>query len=224
MSYPGPLPGAPYPPAPHYYYPASTGSTKPTAAFVLSLLAGIFITLVAIFLVSASFVTSPYGAGAIGFLAIGGLAAFALGMVIIVLSLLVYVRPEHHLGLGLGILLLSLASIVGTGGGFIGLILGVIGGSLAIAHSPAPVSPYFHAYPPWAPPTYYAPVSAWGGGPGTAGPPYSGSPYPGGPYGPVSPAGAAAESSLPHGRPCPRCGGLSPLGARFCSNCGAPSA
>jgi hypothetical protein len=207
--------------APHYWYPPPA-PPRPTSAFVLSLLGGVFIILGgAIELLLGLFIV-PFTGGFFGFLLFTGAAALTMGVAILVLAFLLEARPEQHTGLGVGIVILSIASILGGGGGLVGLILGVIGGSLAIAFSPHPAATPF---PPWGGPMYYPPAPSV--------PTY---------YAPLPPAPAFYPSQPPavlmgtppplapdayttpqRGRPCPKCGRVLAFGAKFCSYCGTPT-
>ncbi len=108
----------------------ATEGEKPTAAFVLSLLGGIFILggglLLAFF-------------GGIATLAIGGVGAvigsagIATGIIVIIGSALMYSSPRSTTAWGIVILVLSIISWVTALGGFvIGFLLALIGGILAI--------------------------------------------------------------------------------------------
>ncbi|HEV2165837.1 MAG TPA: zinc ribbon domain-containing protein [Thermoplasmata archaeon] len=222
MGYPGPVPWGTFPASSPYWYPPPP-PPQPTAAFGLSLVGGLLILYGAIagFAFFGFFLPFAAAPGAT-FLALS-LLGFGSGLAIIVLAILLLSYPEHHSGLGVGILVLSIASLVDFGGGFVGLVLGVIGGILAIAFSPAPSlqagggwtfayyppTPsgawgYPAAGPPAAPPTTPPTVPPTGPGPGSAPPP-----------------GSPAYSAVDRGRPCPNCGRLLAYGSRFCSSCGA---
>ncbi len=57
-----------------------------------------------------------------------GVWGIICGIVVIVMGLLVYTRPRHHVAWGLLAILFSILSIFGGGGLIIGLIIGIIGG------------------------------------------------------------------------------------------------
>src|SRR5439155_18503695 len=107
---------------------------KPTAAFVLSLIGGIFILLDGILLAvvgSAIAIGGLAGSGTAGGIvsAIGAIGVI-FGLIIIIGGVMMYQKPQSHTMWGVIVLILSLISII-TGGGFIiGLILGLIGGLL----------------------------------------------------------------------------------------------
>jgi hypothetical protein len=109
------------------------------------------------------------------------------------------------------VLVFSLVSLFGGGGFFIGLILGIVGGILAIVWKPMPTyvySPY--AYPGYALPYGYTGYPA-------AYPGYPG--YPGYPPAPVPPTAATpAPAAAP--RTCPACSAAVPTTAAYCMACG----
>jgi len=61
------------------------------------------------------------------------LVGLVLGACVIFASLMLYYKPSSSVGWGAVVLVLSVVSIFAGGGFLVGLILGVIGGSLAIA-------------------------------------------------------------------------------------------
>jgi len=64
------------------------------------------------------------------------LAGLVLGACVMFASLMLYYKPSSSIGWGAVVLVSSILSIFAGGGFFVGLILGVIGGSLAIAWRP----------------------------------------------------------------------------------------
>src|SRR3989449_9825909 len=143
---------------------------KPTAAFVLSLLAGIFILL-------GGALLAAIGAAIFAFVpAVGlvfGVVGLVFGILVLVGAVMLYTHPDQHVTWGVIILVFSILSIFTALGGFlIGLILGIVGGALAIAWKPRAVM--FPGYggrypagfgtygppPPVAPPGYPAPPSS----------------------------------------------------------------
>ena len=64
------------------------------------------------------------------------LVGLVLGACMIFASVMLYHKPNSSVGWGAVALVLSILSIFAGGGFFVGLILGVIGGSLAIAWRP----------------------------------------------------------------------------------------
>jgi len=140
---------------------------KPTVAFVLSLIGGIFILLGG----GMMSMVGPFGFGGMmngysgyggyggygwgmmgrysygpgfgmmggyGFGGIFGLAGIVFGIVVMVSSLMLYNNPIDHSKWGLLILIFSVLSIFGSAmAGFgVGLILGVLGGILALTWKP----------------------------------------------------------------------------------------
>jgi len=109
---------------------------KPTVAFVLSLIGGIFILL-------GSLIVAAIGAAiAVFFPGLGiTIAALALlcGIVVVIGAVMLYVNPEKSTIWGVIILVFSIVSLFfGLGGFIIGMILGIIGGALGIAWKPSP--------------------------------------------------------------------------------------
>jgi hypothetical protein len=128
----------------------------PTASFVLSLIAGILILAG----VGVMTMTFPYGTPYYGMMGgyygmmngyygmmrgfgYGGwfYAAAAVGLisgiVILVGAMMIYARSANASTWGLLVLIFSILSFFGMGGFFIGAILGVVGGALAMAWRPA---------------------------------------------------------------------------------------
>ena len=139
--------GAPMPPGFAYPAPAPpmgppTPLEKPTAAFVLSLLAGAIIVLWGIAITGVAFALDRSGLGFAGSDAVTiGVIEAVSGLLIVLLAILIYLEPQHHVLLGALILVFSIVSLVGLGGLLFGFILGLIGGSLGIAHKPKPSVP-----------------------------------------------------------------------------------
>lgn len=121
---------------------------KPTAAFVLSLIGGIFILLAGLFIGFIGFaVTLPIG----GFGAALGLLGIAWGVIVIIGAIMMNSKPEQHTMWGVIVLVFSLVSWVGAlGGFFIGFILALIGGILGITWKPsvAPPPTQQESFPP----------------------------------------------------------------------------
>src|SRR5256712_4391617 len=164
---------------------------KPTAAFVLSLLAGIFILL-------GGALLAAIGAAIFAFVpAVGlvfGVVGLVFGILVLVGAVMLYTHPDQHVTWGVIILVFSILSIFTALGGFlIGLILGIIGGALAIAWKPRAVM--FPGY-----------GAGYPAGFGTSGPPP-----------PVAPPGypAAPSSAKPPHQ-------YTPKAPAFCKNSGAP--
>jgi hypothetical protein len=147
--------GAPvYSPSPYAPMLPDPALQKPTTAFALSLVAGILILLGGVLELWVATVLN-------GFLFINdysnwllllGVIGLGLGIFVIALSVLLFLQPQHHVAYGVVILVLSVLSAVSYWGFVVGLVLGIIGGILAITWTPIR----------WAP-TYYGPPfpAAW---------------------------------------------------------------
>lgn len=130
---------------------------KPTAGFVLGLIGGILILLNALLLVIVATMASTIGAIVGSPIDLGGLLAVMAGiglifaLIVIVGSIIMYMRPASHVMWGVIVLLFSIFSFVVGGGFYLGAILGLIGGILGIIFKPAApmAAPYA---PPMAPP------------------------------------------------------------------------
>ncbi len=183
----------------------SYGETYPRTAYVLSLIGGILIlffsliyaAILAVF--AGLFAAVGFGLGAAALIGLAILALF-FGVIILFFALRMKSNPQQARTYGILILVLSLISFIGGGGFYIGAILALIGGILAII---------------WTPPT---PAQGYGqpmmGQPMAqpAQPPAWGAPAPAS----APPAGAAG------GKFCSSCGSQNAAGAQFCAKCGAP--
>jgi hypothetical protein len=137
---------------------------KPTAAFVLSLIAGLLIVLGGAVRSMIGFywfggmmgsfwgrrggMMGYPGFGMMGFGMMGGLGfmigivGLVFGVLIIVSALMLNGKPDGHMTWGTLIVIFSALSVFGGMGGFgIGLILGLIGGVLAITWKPTQTQP-----------------------------------------------------------------------------------
>ncbi len=139
----------------------------PTTPFVLSLVAGVFILLGAFMplvfmgnfgrmggMMEGSGMREGFdGAGMMGTGSIVmRIVGLAFGGVVLYTAIMLNARPAQHVTWGSLILVFSILSVFGAWGGFgIGLVLGVIGGALAIAWRPAA------ALPPTAPAGRFCP-------------------------------------------------------------------
>jgi len=109
------------------------------AAFILSLLGSMFVIVGTVL----GFVLSgPYRLPG-DLTTILASVSLALGILMLSMTMLLYVRPELHVAWGVTILVFASASITsvfsgygGLGLGVIGMVLGIVGGSLAIAWRP----------------------------------------------------------------------------------------
>jgi len=151
----------------------SAVKSYPSTAFVLSLIGGIFILLgglaeAAILALIGTAVISIFpGLGAL--LIALAVVALVFGLIIIFGALMLRSKPESAKMWGVIILVLAIVSLVGGGGFFIGFILALIGGILALVWHPPP-----QAQAAWGQPAAPAPPSAqpgWGGQPPATPPP-----------------------------------------------------
>jgi hypothetical protein len=129
---------------------------KPTAPFVLSLISGI-LTLIGGLSVTylrmwrfqyVERVMRGYGyAFAAGpgyfspFVSFMGMLGIIFGIIVIVSAAMLYRQPRQHQTWGVLILIFSILSIFGGMAGYlVGLVLGIVGGALAIAWKPPTTS------------------------------------------------------------------------------------
>ncbi|MCW4031953.1 MAG: DUF6114 domain-containing protein [Candidatus Bathyarchaeota archaeon] len=117
-------------------------SKKPEAAFALSLIAGIIFLINGALLGAVGSFIAPFIPGAsetalvTGILSTLMVVGIILGIIVIVAALMLYRNPAQKTMWGIIILVLSIVSVF-IGGGFgIGLILGIIGGILALRWKP----------------------------------------------------------------------------------------
>jgi len=112
------------------------GEERPTAAFVLSLLAGIFIIIGAIIymVVGALFSWVPIAGVAVF---IYGLMGLIWGIIVLVGAFMMSSDPKKAKTGGVLVLIFSILSLFGAAGGLIiGFILGIVGGILGITWKP----------------------------------------------------------------------------------------
>ena len=106
-------------------------SDKPTAAFVLSLIGGIFILLGGVALaVGFSFLFGGIGA-------IFGIVGAIFGLIVILGSVMLYQKPQSHTMWGVIILILSIIAFPAAWGFGIGSLLAFIGAILALVYKPS---------------------------------------------------------------------------------------
>ncbi len=105
----------------------------PLAATVLTFVAALLILVEGALVAGAASDLPGEVGGLVGTL--GGLGIL-FGLILMVLAFVLYTRPDHHVVLGVFILVLSFVSLFSGAGFFLGLLLGVIGGILAIIHDP----------------------------------------------------------------------------------------
>ena len=107
-------------------------SNKPTAAFVLSLIGGIFILLGGLVFVAAGAILGSLGGGLIGgsIALYGGIGAL-LGILVIVGGVMMWMRPQQHVIWGVLVIIFAIISLpFGFGGFVIGFFLALNGGIL----------------------------------------------------------------------------------------------
>ena len=104
---------------------------KPTAAFVLSLIGGIFLLLGgALATVGFSFVFGGLGA-------IFGIVGVIFGLIVIIGAVMLYQKPQSHTMWGVVILILSIIAFPSLWGFGIGSMLAFIGAILALVYKPS---------------------------------------------------------------------------------------
>ena len=122
--------------------------TRPSIAFMLSLIGGIFIVLGSLFSFLMYSFWETWGWGMMGPWMMGGygfpygitwgfsLVALIAGLIVIVSGIMLQTRPEEHMLWGILVLIFSIVSFVGMGGFMIGALLGIAGGALALSWRP----------------------------------------------------------------------------------------
>lgn len=112
---------------------------RPLAAMLIALFGGLLIltegTYYAAALSGASSVGGVVGAIAGDLAGLFALGAF-FGLLVVVLSVVLLLKPELHTSLGIAVVVLALLSLLGGGGWILGLVLALVGGILAIAFRP----------------------------------------------------------------------------------------
>jgi hypothetical protein len=122
--------------------------SSPNFAFILSLVGGLVIVLLSVVLVFLLISGSPYATlygielGMMrvfgfdqGWLVVFSIAAVVCGTFVVAGAILLNARPAKHFAWGITVLVFSVASFIGGGGLFIGALLGMLGGFLAIITS-----------------------------------------------------------------------------------------
>ena len=169
-------------------------SDEPIAAVLLVGFATLLVFLDGVALLFAGNVLNSVGAGELGF-EVGTLGAFALlwSLVLVTVTVQLYRSPDHHVGLGIAAIAVSVVALTSGGGFFLGTILGVIGGILAIL---------------WQDPADDEPIPEWGSAYGSPGPD------------PRQDRAWAADEPSPR---CTNCGAALSPGAIACATCETPS-
>ncbi len=175
----------------------------PRTAYLLSLIGGILIVLYALLEVAEAIafrseIESLLPGAARLLVGLGSIGVIS-GVIVVIGAIQLKGNPSSAKTWGILILVFSLVSFVGGGGLFVGLLLGLIGGIMALT---------------WTPPAAVGPMY---GAPGYGGPATSpvGSPPWGSPAPPPS-------SSTGVQRFCSSCGSPNAPTAKFCAKCGAP--
>ncbi len=115
--------------------PQELSSEKPTTAFILSLIGGIFVILGGLAAAAIGAVFTFFIGGIGGII---GLIGVFWGILIIVFAVMLNSNPKSHTTYGALILIFSIFSWFGSFGGlFIGFLLGLIGGILALTWNPS---------------------------------------------------------------------------------------
>ncbi len=114
---------------------------KPTAAMVLSLIGGIFVVLGGALLAFAGSIIGSFNvtgaASASGTVLALGIVGLIMGIIMIVGAFMMYSKPTSAKMWGVIVLILSIVSwVTAIGGFFIGFLLGLIGGILALTFKP----------------------------------------------------------------------------------------
>lgn len=187
--------------------PGYGGPSYPSTAYILCLIGAIFILLDAVVTaaVAAAFGGAflSVGLGGVGAILIAlAIVALLFGFVILYGALQLKNNPGSAKTWGIILLVLALISFVGGGGFFIGAILVIIGGIMAIVWTP-PMAPTMQQ-PGWGSPM----PPGWGQP--TAVPPPAAPPPPG-----AAPMASSAQ------RFCASCGAPNAATASFCAKCGA---
>jgi hypothetical protein len=193
---------------------------QPTAAAVLGIIGGVLVFIGGIFLGAIGGALNGAGYYQSGN-AVGALGLFGdlLGIFIVIVSIRIYSDPEHHVGYGVTLIILGILSLGGGAGFFLGLILCVIGGILAIVWEDDDTPDF-----PWREPGYNA--DRWSAGsdarPSTGTPlPATSSPTAPTPRPPVPTAVAVAGPPPTAGKTCPNCRSVFDTARQYCPQCGA---
>lgn len=160
---------------------------------VLSLIGGIFVLIGgAILAALGGFLASLTVVGG-GFVLAFGIVGVVFGIIMIIGAVMMYSNPQSHTMWGVIVLVLSILSWVFAAGGiFIGFLLGLIGGILALTFKPSMGPSMMPGQPMGSYPT-----------------------------GAMGPMGTAPPPMGQMGMACKNCGASIPAGATRCPSCGA---
>jgi len=129
---------------------------KPTAAFVLSLIGGIFLLLGGVLAtVGFSFVFGGLGA-------IFGIVGVIFGLIVILGAVMLYQKPQSHTMWGVVILILSIIAFPSLWGFGIGSLLAFIGAILALVYKPSMGPGMMPSQPMGSMPTGSMPIGSMG--------------------------------------------------------------
>jgi hypothetical protein len=122
---------------------------RPTVAFGLTLAGGIIIILAGLAVMAVGAILTFFIGGIAG---IFGLVGVVWGVLIVICASMLRSRPQQHVELGVAIIVLSLLSWVGSFGGFfLGFLLALVGGIMALVWKPSfatIATPYASPVPP----------------------------------------------------------------------------
>jgi hypothetical protein len=121
-----------------------------TTAFILSLIGGLIIIIGSVIqtllLSFGPYAGTFYGMGpgmmsGYGFYGYGSgwmtgfsLIALVFGIIVLISAIMLNARPTQHITWGIIVLIFSIASFIGMGGYFIGAVLGLAGGAIALSY------------------------------------------------------------------------------------------
>jgi len=105
---------------------------------ILAIIGGLFILLSGVWIAEVGSILSllTFGLGG-GILILLGAFGAVLGVLILVLGVLVYIQPQHHVIFGVLIVLFSVISLTSLGGFILGFILALVAGILAVVWKPS---------------------------------------------------------------------------------------
>ncbi|MCI4373109.1 MAG: hypothetical protein L3K02_05645 [Thermoplasmata archaeon] len=186
------------------------GMNYPRTAYLLTLVGGILILLGAIFeaivfgILAGLSASVGFGFG-VAFLITLAVIALALAIVVLLLAMRLKSRPDKVKMTGILIIVFAIISLPGSGF-YLGSILALVGGILALIWTPTPMM----QQPGWGQPGQ---PGQWGQ-PGAAGQPAQ--------WGqPQQATWGQPTAAPPMGKTCPSCASPNAAGAQFCAKCGA---
>jgi len=148
--------------------PPPLAPSYPNTAYLVSLLGGVFLVLGGLTDLATGALLRSAGLEVVGLgtggkiLLLGlGVVGLAVGLIVVYGALQIRNRPETAHTWGVLIVAFSLVSLVGSSGFLVGLVLGLIGGILALRwQPPVPIvgnGSTFRRGPPWTPAVSLAP-------------------------------------------------------------------